>query len=87
MSNFGNDKPLSKYLTDKKLKMSSFFGNKRRQRGQNFQIFKGLFLVRFCMFSEVCARLPKSKTSQFFSKYGKSYNNLDVKSCLKLNGR
>ena len=35
---------LSKYLTDKKQKMSSFFLNKRRQRGQNFQIFKGPFL-------------------------------------------
>ena len=87
MSNFWKYR-LPKYLTDKKLKISSFFVNKRRQRGQNFQIFKGLFKkVRFCMFSEVCAKLPKSKTSLFFSKYGKSYNNLNVKSCLKLNGR
>ena len=32
-------------------------------------------------------RLLKHIISQFFSKYSKSYNILNVKSCLKLNGR
>ena len=41
----------------------------------------------FGMFSEIYTKLLKSKISQFFSKYSKSYNNLNVKSCLKLNGR
>ena len=39
----------------------------------------------FGMFPETNVRLLKNITSQFFSKYSKSYNNLNVKSCLKLN--
>ena len=38
------------------------------------------------VFSETYVGLLKSITSQFFSRYSKSYNNLNVKSYLKLNG-
>ena len=41
----------------------------------------------FGVFSENYVRLLNSIISEFFSKYSKSYNNLNVKSCLKLNGR
>ena len=89
-------KRLSKYLTNKKWKMSAFFIfeiNKKRQNGQNFQFFKGLFLRnewphRYdcrCV-SETNVRLLKNITSKFFSKYSKSYTILNVKSCIKLNG-
>ena len=37
--------------------------------------------VIFGVFSGTYARLLKSITSHFFSKYSKSYNNLNVKSC------
>ena len=40
----------------------------------------------FGMFLETYVRLVKSIILQFFSRYSKSYNNLNVKSCLKLNG-
>ena len=40
----------------------------------------------FGVFSETYVRLLKSLTWQFLSRYSKSYNNLSVKSCLKLNG-
>ena len=40
----------------------------------------------FGVFSETYLRLLKCIASQFFSRYSKSYNNLNVKSCLKLNG-
>ena len=39
----------------------------------------------FGMFSETYVRHLLSITSQFFSRCSKSYNNLNVKSCLKLN--
>ena len=42
--------------------------------------------MTFGVFSEIYVRLLKSITSNFFSRYSKSYNNLNVKSCLKLNG-
>ena len=38
------------------------------------------------VFSENYVRLLTSITSQFVSRYSKSYNNLNVKKCLKLNG-
>ena len=41
--------------------------------------------VIFGVFLEVSMKLLKSIISQFFSKYSKRYNNLNVKSCLKLN--
>ena len=40
--------------------------------------------MTFGVFSEIYVRLLKSITSNFFSRYSKSYNNLNVKSCLKL---
>ena len=58
-----------------------------------FNILKGRFSVMgspmdiiFGVYSETYVRLLKSMTQQFFSKYTKSYNNLNVKSGLKLNG-
>ena len=57
-----------------------------------FKFLKGCFSIMggpmdmiFGLFSEIYMRLLKSRISQFFSKYSKSYNNLNVKSCLKLN--
>ena len=40
----------------------------------------------FGVFLETFVRLVKSLILQFFSGHSKSYNNLNVKSCLKLNG-
>ena len=40
----------------------------------------------FGVFSETIVRLLKSIILQFFSKYSKSYNILDSKSCLKIKG-
>ena len=51
-----------------------------------FSIMDGPMDVIFSMFSKAYVRLLKSITSEFFSRYSKSYNNLNVKSCLKLNG-
>ena len=42
--------------------------------------------VVFDVFSDNYVRLLKSITWQSFSRYSKSDNNLNVKSCLKLNG-
>ena len=39
----------------------------------------------FGVFSKSNVRFLKYITSQFFSKYSKSYNILNVKSCVKLN--
>ena len=75
--------------------MSAFliFEIKRRQKVQNFQFLKGRFSVMrgpmdmiFGVLSKTYVGLLKSIISQFLSKYRKSYNNLNVKSCLKLNG-
>ena len=71
-----------------------YFWNKTRQNGQNFQFFKRPFLRNewpygydLGLLSQTYMRLLKHIISQFFSKYSKSYNILNVKSCLKLNGR
>ena len=92
---FRNDKPLPKYSTDRKLKMSDVFileikGAKKDKvfnflKG-SFSVMRGLMDMIFGVFSETCVRLPKSIALQFFSRYSKSYNNLNVKSCLKPNG-
>ena len=76
--------------------MSAFFIfeiNKTRQNKQNLQFFKGRFSVMsgpmditFGVFSEANVRLLNNTISQFFSKYSKSYNMINVKSFLKLNG-
>ena len=51
-----------------------------------FSVMSGPMDVVFGAFSGAYMRLLKSITSQFFSIYSKSYNNLNVKSCLKLHG-
>ena len=85
---------MPKYLTDRKLKMSAvfIFEIKGAKKDKVFNFLKGSFFVMggpmditFGMFSETYVRLLKSITS-FFSRYSRSYNNLNVKSCLKLNG-
>ena len=92
---FRNNKPLLKYLTDRKLKMSTvfIFEIKNAKNNKIFNFLKGDFSVMggpmdviFGVFSDTYVNLLKSITSQFFSRYSKSYNNLNVKSCLKLNG-
>ena len=84
-----------KYLTDRKLKMSDFFifEIKRAKMDKVFNSLKDRFSVLsrpmdmiFGMFPETNVWLLKSIISQFFSKYSKRYNILNVKSCLKLNG-
>ena len=92
---FRNIKALPKYVTDRKLKMSVVFIFKIRdaKKDKIFNFLKGSFSIMqgsmdmiFGVFSETYVRLLTSITSQFFSRYSKSYNNLNVKSCLKLNG-
>ena len=82
-------------MTDRKLKMSAvfIFEIKSVKKDKIFNFLKGDFLVmrspvdmNFGVFSETYVRLLTSITSQFFSRYSKSYNNLNVKKCLKLNG-
>ena len=51
-----------------------------------FSVIGGLMDMIFGVFSETYVRLLKSTTWQFFSRYSKNYNNLNVKSCLKFNG-
>ena len=50
----------------------------------SFSVMRGPMVLS--VFSETYVRLLTSITSQFFSRYSKSYNNLNVKKCLKLNG-
>ena len=66
---------------------------KGTKKDKVFNFLKGCFSaiggpmdVIFSVFSETCVRLLRSITLEFFSGYSKSYNNLNVKSCLKLNG-
>ena len=84
-----------KYLTDAKLKMSAvfIFEITGAKNDEIFNFLKDRFSVMgspmdmvFGMFLETYVRLVKSIILQFFSRYSKSYNNLNVKSCLKLNG-
>ena len=81
-------------LTDRKLKMWAIFifEIKVARKDNIFNFLKGSFSVMsgpmdmiFGVFSETCVRLLTSITSQFFSGYSKSYNNLNVKKCFKLN--
>ena len=92
---FRNNKPLPKYLTDRKLKRSAVFifeikGAKKDNilnfLTGSFSVMRGPMDMIFGVFSETYVRLLTSITSQFFSRYSKSYNNLNVKKCLKLNG-
>ena len=82
-------------MTDRKLTMSALFifEVKGTTKDKIFNFLKGSFSVMrgsmdmiFGEFSETYVRLLTSITSQFFSRYSKSYNNLNVKKCLKLNG-
>ena len=75
MSNFPNDKRLSKYLPDQKYKMWAFFvfEIKGAKEDKIFKFLKGRFSVTgaalnmiFGLFSEIYARLVKSIISQFF---------------------
>ena len=65
---------------------------KDAKKDKIFNFLKGSFYgmrgpmdMIFGVFSETYVRLLTSITSQFFPIYSKSYNNLNVKSCLKLN--
>ena len=69
------------------------FGIKGTKKDKTFNFLKGRFSVMrdpmymiFGAFSETYVRPLTSITSQFFSRYSKRYTNLNVKSCLKLNG-
>ena len=70
------------------------FETKGAKKNKIFNFLKGSFSamrgpmdMTFGVFSETYVRLLTSITLQFFSRYySKSYNNLNVKSCLKLNG-
>lgn len=81
-------------MSDRKLKMWSIFilETKGAKNDKNLNFLKGCFSVMggpmdiFCVFSKTYVRLVKSIIVQFFSKYKKSYNNLNLKSSLKLNG-
>ena len=88
---FRNNKPLPKYLTNRKLKMSAvyIFEIKGAKKDKIFDFLKSRFTVMggpmdmiFGVFSETYVRLLKSITSEFYSRYSKSYNNLNIKSCL-----
>ena len=92
---FRNNKPLLKYRTDRKLKLSAvfIFEIKGVNKDKMFDFLKGRFSVMggpmdfvFGLFSDNYVSLLKSITSQVFSRYSKSYNNLNVKSFLKLKG-
>ena len=52
----------------------------------SFSLMCGPMDIIVGVFSENYVRLLTSISSQFFSRYSKSYNNLNVKKCLKLNG-
>ena len=91
----GTTKTLLKCLTDKKLKMlvAFIFEIKGAKKNKILNFLKGSFSVMrgpmdmiFYVFAENYVRLLTSITLQFFSRYSKSPNNLNVKSCLKLNG-
>ena len=69
------------------------FEIKDAKKDNIFNFLKGRFFVIGApmdmisdLFSDIYVRLAKSITSQFFSRYSKTYINLNVKSCLKLKG-
>ena len=70
-----------------------FLETKGLKRGKIFNFLKGSFSVMrgsmdmiLGILSETYIRVLTSITSQFASRYSKSYNNLNVKNYLKLNG-
>ena len=50
----------------------------------SFSVIRGAMDIIFGVFSETYVRLLTYISSQIFSRYSKSYNNLNVKKCLKL---
>ena len=52
----------------------------------SFSVMRGSMDMVFGVFSETYVKLLTSISLQVFSRYNKSYNNLNVKKCLKLNG-
>ena len=77
-----------KYLSDGKFKSLAFFIFEIKDAKENkiFKFLSGRFSVTgspidmiFGVFLKTSLRLLKSIISQFFSKYSKSYNNLNVK--------
>ena len=82
-------------MTDRKLKMSAVFifeikGVKKKKKinflKNSFYVMRRPMDMNFGVFLETYVRLLTSITSQYFSSYSKSYDNLNAKSCLKLNG-
>ena len=51
-----------------------------------FSVMRGLMVMIFGVFSETNVRPLKNIFSQSFLKYSKSYNILNIKRWLKLNG-
>ena len=51
----------------------------------SFSVMRVPMNIIFGVFSETCVRLLKSITLQFFARYCKDSNNLNVKKCVKLN--
>ena len=51
-----------------------------------FSVMSGSMGMIYGVFLETYVRLVKSIISRFFSRYSKSYNNINVKICLKLSG-
>ena len=84
---------MTKYLIDGKLKMSVLiFEIKSAKMDKIFNFLKDRFSVKsspmdmiFGAFSVTNVRLLKNIITQFFLKYSKSYNILNIKKCLKLN--
>ena len=79
---------MPKYLTDRKLKMSAVFiiEIKDAKKDKVFNFLKGCVSVMggamdmiYGVFLELCVRLLKSITLEFFSRCSKTYNNLNVK--------
>ena len=65
------------------------FEIKGAKKDKIFNFLKGSFSVMgspmdmiFSVFSETYVRLLTRITLQFFSRYSRSYNNLNIKSCL-----
>ena len=68
------------------------FEIKGAKKDNIFNFLKGSFSVMrdpmdmiFGVFSGTYVNLLRNITPQFFSRYSKSYNSLNVKKCLKLN--
>ena len=51
----------------------------------SFSVIRARMDTIFGVLSETYVTLLTSITSQLFSRYSKTYNNLNVKKCLKLN--